>query len=143
MARAASTVVPMDPVKLIAADGSEIILDRRAAMVSGTIKSMLSGPGALHFPQYRPVLQSRNTHARMIQTAATECCLFCAGAGNFTEQQHGEVTFPDISAKVLEKTVQYFYYKLRHTNHSGPLPEFKIEPESALELLMAANFLDT
>jgi len=53
------------------------------------------------------------------------------------------VTFPDISAKVLEKTVQYFYYKMRHTNHNGPLPEFKIDPESALELLMAANFLDT
>ena len=44
---------------------------------------------------------------------------------------------------VLEKTVQYFYYKLRHTNSPGPLPEFKIEPEQALELLMAANFLDT
>lgn len=37
----------MDPVKLIASDGSEIIVDRRAAMVSGTIKSMLAGPGAL------------------------------------------------------------------------------------------------
>ena len=48
-----------------------------------------------------------------------------------------------MSARVLEKTVQYFYYKLRHTNHNGPLPEFKIEPEFALELLMAANYLDT
>ena len=36
----------MDPVKLIASDGTEVILDRRAAMVSGTIKAMLSGPGA-------------------------------------------------------------------------------------------------
>lgn len=35
----------MDPVKLIASDGTEIILDRQAAMVSGTIKSMLGGPG--------------------------------------------------------------------------------------------------
>eukprot|EP00965_Chrysotila_dentata_P184290 6084469-Pleurochrysis_carterae.AAC.2 len=41
----ASQGLVMDPVKLIASDGSEIILDRRAAMVSGTIKSMLSGPG--------------------------------------------------------------------------------------------------
>ena len=38
----------MDPVKLIASDGSEIIIDRRAALVSGTIKSMLAGPGARH-----------------------------------------------------------------------------------------------
>lgn len=44
---------------------------------------------------------------------------------------------------LLWQTVQYFYYKLRYTNHQGPLPEFKIEPEYALELLMAANFLDT
>ena len=33
--------------------------------------------------------------------------------------------------------------QLRYTNHTGPLPEFKIEPEFALELLMAANYLDT
>merc|ERR1719284_2019303 len=103
----ASSGVTMDPVKLIACDGSEIILDRRAAMVSGTIKSMLAGPG------------------------------------NFSEQQQGEIKFPEMSARVLEKVAQYFYYKLRHTNSTGPLPEFKIEPEFALELLMAANFLDT
>ena len=63
--------------------------------------------------------------------------------GNFSEAQQGEIKFPEMSARVLEKVVQYFYYKLRYTNHSGPLPEFKIEPEFALELLMAANFLDT
>ena len=51
--------------------------------------------------------------------------------------------FPEISTPILEKTCQYFYYKLRYTNHNGALPEFKIEPEYALELLMAANYLDT
>ena len=50
---------------------------------------------------------------------------------------------PEISAKTLEKVVQYFHYKLRYTNHAGQLPEFKIDAEQALELLMAANFLDT
>ena len=107
VATAKGDIYKMDPVKLIAADGSEIILDRRAANVSGTIKNMLSGPG------------------------------------NFSEAQQGEVKFPEISAKTLEKVVQYFHYKLRYTNHAGQLPEFKIEPEHALELLMAANFLDT
>jgi len=34
-----------DYVKLISADGHEFIVDRKCAMVSGTIKSMLSGPG--------------------------------------------------------------------------------------------------
>lgn len=41
----AKAATSMEPVKLIAQDGSEIIIDRRAAMVSGTIKSMLAGPG--------------------------------------------------------------------------------------------------
>ena len=37
-------------VKLISADGHEFVIDRKAAMVSGTIRSMLSGPGkALHY----------------------------------------------------------------------------------------------
>jgi len=102
----AKAATSMDPVKLIASDGSEIIIDRRAALVSGTIKSMLAGPG------------------------------------QFAESQQGEIKFPEINSKVLEKTVQYFYYKLKHTNHQGSLPDFKIEPEFALELLMAANFLD-
>jgi hypothetical protein len=45
-AKQESSEEPMDPVKLVAADGTEVILDRRAAMVSGTIKAMLAGPGA-------------------------------------------------------------------------------------------------
>ena len=98
----------MDPVKIIAGDGTEIILDREAALVSGTIKAML------------------------------------AGAGSYSETEQGEIKFPDLTGEILEKTVQYFYYKLRYTNHQGgAVPEFKIDPASALELLMAANFLDT
>jgi transcription elongation factor B subunit 1 len=132
----------MDPVKLIASDGSEIIIDRRAAMVSGTIKSMLAGPGALSERAaflHRACPPPREYHTLM-------CTCACASpriAGQFAESQQGEIKFPEISAKVLEKTVQYFYHKLKYTNHQGPMPEFKIEPEQALELLMAANFLDT
>ena len=64
-------------------------------------------------------------------------------AGGFSELESNKIKFPEISGPILEKVCQYFYYKLRHTNSPGPLPEFKIEPEQALELLMAANFLDT
>lgn len=42
----------------------------------------------------------------------------------------------------MEKVIQYFYYKLKYTNSTTEIPEFVIEPEIALELLMAANFLD-
>lgn len=34
-----------ETVKLVSAEGHEFIIDKNAAMVSGTIKSMLSGPG--------------------------------------------------------------------------------------------------
>jgi len=53
----------------------------------------------------------------------------------------GEINFREISTPILEKVIQYFYYKLRYTNSTTEIPEFPIEPEIALELLMAANFL--
>ena len=43
---------------------------------------------------------------------------------------------------VLEKICTYFAYKVRYTNSSTEIPEFPIQPDIALELLMAANFLD-
>jgi len=97
----------VDTVKLISADGHEFVVDRKCALVSGTIKSMLSGPGA------------------------------------FTEQQSGEISFREISTPILEKVIQYFYYKVKYTNSTSEIPEFPIDTEIALELLMAANFLDT
>merc|ERR1711998_144869 len=94
-------------VKLISSDGFEFIIEREAAMVSGTIKNMLSSPGM------------------------------------FVESS-GEIVFGEINSKVLEKVCQYFHYKLKFTNSTQPqIPEFAIEPEVALELLMAANYLDT
>eukprot|EP00882_Tetradesmus_deserticola_P002224 GHRQ01002376.1.p1 GENE.GHRQ01002376.1~~GHRQ01002376.1.p1 ORF type:complete len:102 (+),score=31.84 GHRQ01002376.1:167-472(+) len=64
--------------------------------------------------------------------------------GGFTETEQGEVKFPEINTVILEKVCQYFYYKLRYQNSTTRnIPEFKVAPEIALELLMAANFLDT
>lgn len=43
----------LDNVKLISADGHEFVVDRKCALVSGTIKSMLSGPGnTIHLCKY-------------------------------------------------------------------------------------------
>eukprot|EP00967_Tisochrysis_lutea_P063701 scaffold82275_cov22-Tisochrysis_lutea.AAC.2 len=36
--------------------------------------------------------------------------------GSFTETELGEVKFPEITTPILEKTIQYFYYKLRYQN---------------------------
>ncbi|GBG31385.1 Elongin-C [Hondaea fermentalgiana] len=61
--------------------------------------------------------------------------------GNFSESK-GEIRFPEISTKVLEKVVQYLHYKQKYTNSSQPIPEFDIDPEMVADLLMAANFLN-
>mmetsp|Transcript_39768 Transcript_39768/g.55224 ORF Transcript_39768/g.55224 Transcript_39768/m.55224 type:complete len:101 (-) Transcript_39768:168-470(-) len=62
--------------------------------------------------------------------------------GQFTETELREIKFPEITTPILEKVCQYFYYKLRYTNCPDVIPDFQIEPEVALELLMAANYLD-
>lgn len=46
-------------------------------------------------------------------------------------------------AIILEKVCQYLYFKVRYANTTAEIPEFKVEPEIALELLMAADFLDS
>ncbi|EGF78491.1 hypothetical protein BATDEDRAFT_7508, partial [Batrachochytrium dendrobatidis JAM81] len=95
-----------ETVKLVSADGFEFVLDRKYAMASGTIKSMLSSPGM------------------------------------FTESLQNEIQFRDIKAVILEKVCRYLYYKVRYANSIQEIPEFPIEPELALELLMASDFLD-
>ncbi|KAJ8769239.1 hypothetical protein K2173_001829 [Erythroxylum novogranatense] len=94
-----------DTVKLISAEGFEFVIDKEAAMVSQTIRNMLTSPGG------------------------------------FSETEHREVTFPEISTTILEKICQYFYWSLQYAN--GKETEFPIEPELTLELMMAANYLHT
>nr|XP_021206931.1 transcription elongation factor B polypeptide 1 isoform X1 [Bombyx mori] len=93
-------------VKLVSSDGHEFIVKREHALISGTIKAMLSGPG------------------------------------QFAENEANEVNFREIPSHVLQKVCMYFTYKVRYTNSSTEIPEFPIAPEIALEVLMAANFLD-
>jgi elongin-C len=90
-------------IKLISGEGHEFFVDRRCAMVSGTIKAMLSGQFA---------------------------------------ESRGEVRFPEIPGVVLERVIQYLYYKVRYTHSTQRVPNFEVEPEIALELLMASNYLD-
>ncbi|KAI6243943.1 Elongin-C [Aphelenchoides fujianensis] len=65
-----------------------------------------------------------------------------SGPGQYTENESNEVTFREIPSHVLRKVCHYFAYKVRFTNSATEIPEFQITPEVALELLMAANFLD-
>eukprot|EP01105_Mastigella_eilhardi_P006444 TRINITY_DN18011_c0_g1_i1.p2 TRINITY_DN18011_c0_g1~~TRINITY_DN18011_c0_g1_i1.p2 ORF type:complete len:133 (+),score=32.60 TRINITY_DN18011_c0_g1_i1:45-401(+) len=108
-ASGAAATKELPSIRLTSAEGHEFIVHRDCAMVSGTIKSVFSGPGS------------------------------------FNEQAQNKIAFAEISAPVLEKVVQYFYYKLKYTapGVNQDIPEFTIEPDIALELLMAANYLDT
>merc|ERR1712029_132124 len=65
-----------------------------------------------------------------------------SGPVQFAENETNEVNFREIPSHVLQKVCMYFTYKVRYTNSSTEIPEFPIQPEIALELLMAANFLD-
>jgi transcription elongation factor B subunit 1 len=62
--------------------------------------------------------------------------------GSFKESQQNSITFPEISTPILEKTIQYCCYKVRYNNSTTRVPEFVIEPEIALELLISSNYLD-
>lgn len=46
------------------------------------------------------------------------------------------------SGLVLEKVAEYFYYNYRNRNRED-VPDMEIPPELCLELLMAADFLDS
>ena len=58
------------------------------------------------------------------------------------ESETGVIRFPDISTSALEKVVKYLHYKDRYSDSSLRIPEFTIDPESALEVLVAASYLN-
>eukprot|EP00924_Labyrinthula_sp_SR-Ha-C_P000861 snap_masked-scaffold_7-processed-gene-6.22-mRNA-1 protein AED:0.07 eAED:0.07 QI:0/-1/0/1/-1/1/1/0/101 len=61
---------------------------------------------------------------------------------DFREGKENEIKFPDISAKILGKVIEYMKYKEKYKLSETIPPEFPLEKESCLELLMVANFLD-
>ncbi|KAJ3320250.1 hypothetical protein HDV06_005394 [Boothiomyces sp. JEL0866] len=62
--------------------------------------------------------------------------------GQFTESLQNEIHFRDIKGVVLEKVCKYLYYKIANSNSLSDIPEFPIEPEIAMELLHASDFLE-
>eukprot|EP00053_Salpingoeca_punica_P003092 m.41162 g.41162 ORF g.41162 m.41162 type:complete len:107 (-) comp11971_c0_seq1:228-548(-) len=64
------------------------------------------------------------------------------GAGQFVENERNEIVFRDIPSHIMERVCVFLHYRARYHNPTSEVPEFAIQPEIALELLMAANFLD-
>mmetsp|Transcript_14472 Transcript_14472/g.22059 ORF Transcript_14472/g.22059 Transcript_14472/m.22059 type:complete len:107 (+) Transcript_14472:76-396(+) len=61
--------------------------------------------------------------------------------GRFLESEQKLIRFPEISTHILERVVRYLHYKFEHSSSNKRIPEFPIEPEVALELLVASSYL--
>lgn len=61
---------------------------------------------------------------------------------NFSEAQSGICHLENLSGIVLEKVVEYFYYNEKHRDSTG-VADMDIPADLCLELLMAADYLDT
>lgn len=80
-------------------------------------------------------------------------CVMCSGTiralltgpGQWAEQSGPlpTVHFESIATPVLEKVIQYFYFKRRYDGQPPPIPAFPIDMDNVVKVLLAANFLDT
>ena len=53
-----------------------------------------------------------------------------------------DIELPEITSAVLEKVIQYWHFKQKYTGSSKAIPEFHIPPEFALQILLAADYLE-
>ncbi|KAN0014838.1 hypothetical protein ACTFIU_001157 [Dictyostelium citrinum] len=80
---------------------------------------------------------------KMSYVSGTIKSMLSGDNSNFMEDQNNEIRFREISTPVLEKVIQYFYFKNKYTNSTTDLPEFPINEKVVVDLLLAAHFLDT
>lgn len=95
-------------VKLVSKENHEFIVPQSVAMVSGTIRAVLTSRA-----QWRE-------KAGVMPTIQLET----------------------ISAPVLEKVIEYLFYKVKYNNTPPPIPVFPIDLDSVVPLLLAANYLE-
>ena len=117
-------------ITLVSGDGFEFILPRSTACISGTIRRMLE-PSSTSLPSLRSLSSIPS------QSILTECY-----TGNFSESITGRCVLENMSAIVLEKVCEYFCYNLKNRDQAN-VPDMDIPPELCLELVMAADYLDT
>ncbi|KAI9836454.1 MAG: hypothetical protein M1819_001486 [Sarea resinae] len=63
-------------------------------------------------------------------------------ASSFSEAMTGRAVFENINGIVLEKVCEYFYYNHKYRD-ARDVPDMDIPPELCLELLMAADYLNS
>jgi hypothetical protein len=100
------------PVTLISKEGAEFSVKWAEAVQSGTVRELLDN----------------------VPTSSV-----------WTESQTGQLRFP-IEGKVLQKVVEYMQWKLLAASPDeaadGLVREFEIEPDMALDMMLAADYLD-
>ncbi|ODV97667.1 hypothetical protein PACTADRAFT_37699 [Pachysolen tannophilus NRRL Y-2460] len=77
-----------------------------------------------------------------------EACLISGTLKNilntsFKESETNTVKLYELDAILLSKIIEYLYYNLKYRDELTNIPEFDIPTEMALELLVAADFLDS
>ena len=90
---------------------------------------LVSAEGHEFFMERKIAVASSNTIRTMLE-------------GKFRESQENVITFPEISGYILERVVKYLHYKAQYSHSTTRIPEFPISPEIALELMIAAKYLD-
>ncbi|KAH0791863.1 elongin-C-like isoform X1 [Histomonas meleagridis] len=65
------------------------------------------------------------------------------GGGNFQEAQTKVIYLPKIRAIILERIIEYWHYKTQYSDHLDLIPPFDVDPKMAVELLQAADYLQT
>ena len=62
--------------------------------------------------------------------------------GEFEENEENSINFQEIYSRTLKQVALYLSFKQKYSNSEKALPEFPIQVEISLDLLMVANFLD-
>jgi len=65
------------------------------------------------------------------------------GGGNYEEQNSKTIRLPHIRSAILEKIIEYWHYRTQYSDHIDQLPKIQIDPKMAIELLNAADLLQT
>merc|ERR1719183_2087923 len=90
-------------------------------------------------------LQSADGHIFYLdRRIAYECDFFkkMVEQEGFKEGQTNEIKLPTITCKLLDKVIEYLYYKYKYTDSKVAIPEFPIDDEIVLDLLLVANYLN-
>ena len=64
------------------------------------------------------------------------------GGGNFEEAETKRIRLP-VGAVILERIIEYWHYRSQYSDHIDQLPKFEIDPKMAIDMLEAADFLQT